>query len=386
MQTKSAISWALSDLLQDCVQVQATDANTMISGLSLDSRFTQSGDLFFAMHGSQKHGIEFSGDAISKGAAAIAWELAEDVELKSLPTSVPCIPIPNLQQQIGFIAQRFYHNPSIHINVIGVTGTDGKTSVSQFIAQALHSLKISCGVIGTLGYGVYPDFQSASHTTPDATRIQSLLHSFYNQDATHVVMEASSHGLKQGRLNSVTVDTAVFTNLGRDHLDYHSTLEDYANSKRILFQMPNLKHAVINIDDEFGYHLTKELDEKVNLITYSYENNQQDDGSFLYAKKVSYVEGKTYIEIISSWGDLKVETNLYGKFNVSNILAAMGVLLVSGYSLEDAVKAVASVNTVPGRMELVSSSAKTPAVIVDYAHTPQALINVLQILREQCEW
>ena len=378
------ISWSLVDLLEGWAQVQASDANTMISGLSLDSRSTAAGDLFFAMQGLQKHGLEFSQQAIANGAVAIAWEPSHEMNTGSLSSSIACIPIPALQQQIGFIAQRFYNNPSTQMNVIGVTGTDGKTSVSQFIAQAFAQLKTSCGVIGTLGYGVYPELDSASHTTPDAIRIQALLHSFLAKQTSNVVIEASSHGLKQGRLTSVAMDTAVFTNLGRDHMDYHPSLEDYGDAKRILFQMPNLKNAVINIDDEFGYQLANEFAEKINLVTYSYGNYRPEFGMYIHAEKITSVQGKTKIELNSSWGNTTLETKLYGKFNVSNILAAMGTLLVSGCSFTDVIKVLAGVRTVPGRIELVADIQDAPTVIVDYAHTPQALTNVLQVLREQC--
>ena len=380
----SSVSWTLSDLLKDWVQVQSSDANTIISGLSLDSRSTQPGDLFFAMQGLQSHGLEFSQQAITNGAAGIVWEPNHDAIIADLPASIPCISMPALQQQIASIAQRFYHNPSTRINVIGVTGTDGKTSVCQFIAQAFNQLKLSCGVIGTLGYGIYPDLEPAQHTTPDTIRVQALLSSFVEKQTPYAVIEASSHGLKQGRLNSVAVTTAVFTNLGRDHMDYHASLKDYGDAKRILFQIPNLQNAVINIDDEFGFKLASEISEQVNLVTYSYKDNQPELGCYLYAEKIFSTQGKTKIEINSSWGNTTIETKLLGKFNVSNILAALGALVVSGYSLDKAIKALASVQTVPGRMELVTRVHNAPTVIVDYAHTPQALINALQVLREHC--
>ena len=276
MQITNAISWSLVELLEGWAKVQAIHTNTMISGLSLDSRSTKPGDLFFAMRGLQQHGLEYSQYAIANGAAAIAWEPDQSVKQDRLPSTIPCVPIPVLQQKVGAIAQRFDHHPSADINVIGVTGTDGKTSVSQFVAQAFEQLKISCGVIGTLGYGVYPDFVAASHTTPDAIRIQRLLHDLFARKVSNAVIEASSHGLKQGRLNSVAISTAVFTNLGRDHMDYHSSLEDYGNSKTILFHMPNLQSAVINIDDEFGCRLANDLDKQVNVIRYSCNNQAFD--------------------------------------------------------------------------------------------------------------
>lgn len=373
------------DLLNDWTQVQAVDANTMITGLSLDSRLTGTGDLFFAMQGLHSHGIEFCHEAIANGAAAIAWELDAEIKPENLPSSVSCIPISDLHQKFGFIASRFYHSPSEHMNVMGVTGTDGKTSVSQFIAQTFNHLNMPCGVIGTLGYGMYPNLGTASHTTPDAIRIQSLLHEFEMTKANCAVIEASSHGLKQGRLNGVAMNTAVFTNLGRDHMDYHPSLDDYADSKRILFQTPNLKHAVINIDDKFGCNLANELAGKINLVSYACDSAQTDQGSYIYADEILTINGKTKIRLSSSWGDSSIETNLYGKFNVSNLLATLGVLLVNGCGLKDAVEAVSAVHTVPGRMQTVTGSHEAPTVIVDFAHTPQALINVLQVLREQCD-
>ena len=379
----SKTSWSLVDLLEGWAEVQASDANTTITGLSLDSRITQAGDLFFAIQGSQTHGLEFCEQAVIDGAAGIIWEQGEGAGQGQLPDSVPNIMVPALQQKVGFIAKRFYHDPSSRVSVIGVTGTDGKTSVSQLIAQAFKQLKVACGVIGTLGYGIYPDLESGSRTTPDAISIQALLSHFVEKKVSHAVIEASSHGLRQGRLNGTMVDTAVFTNLSRDHMDYHRSLNDYIESKRILFQMPNLQHAVINIDDEFGHQLASELDERVNVITYSHDNFCPHLGAYIYAKEICSAWKTTTIVIESSWGNATVETRLYGRFNVSNMLATIGALLASGYSFQDIVKAVSLVSTVPGRMEAVTDAHDVPTVIIDYAHTPQALKNVLQALRDR---
>lgn len=383
MQILSKISWSLADLLEGWAQVQASDANIMIAGLSLDSRLTKKGDLFFAIQGLHRHGLEFCQQAIARGAVAIAWEQGHEERRKKLPDSVPSIVVPSLRHKLGFIARRFYHNPSAHIGVIGVTGTDGKTSVSQFIVQVFNQLRISCGVIGTLGYGIYPSLKSSVHTTPDATCVQALLNHFVEKEISYTVIEASSHGLKQGRLNGVMVDTAVFTNLSRDHMDYHQSLKDYGSSKRILFQTPSLKNAVINIDDKFGYQLARELGQRVNIVTYSYNNFCPSLGSYIYAKKIHSIHKITKIELDSSWGSAVVETRLFGKFNVSNVLATIGALLVSGCSFKDIIKAISSVGTIPGRMEAITGVNDVPTVIIDYAHTPQALGSVLQALREQ---
>ncbi len=385
MQRASSNTWLLADLLEGWSNVQKPYADTMISGISMDSRFTSEGDLFLAVQGLQSHGLEFSDQAIEKGAAAIAWETDSRIQLEDLPDNFPCISIPILQQQTGLIAKRFFHHPSEHINIIAVTGTDGKTSVSQFIAQAFALLNTNCGVIGTLGYGVYPDLDFATHTTPDPIRIQAQLHHFYQNEVMHAVIEASSHGLKQGRLNSVDVNTAIFTNLGRDHMDYHQNFDDYSNSKRILFELHSLKNAVINIDDQFGLRLANSLNNAVNLVTYSQHRNIVGDNSFLYVEKILCTNNVYSIDIASTWGAACIETNLVGRFNISNLLAVMGALLVSGYSFEDAVKVISFLDTVPGRMEIVSENENVPTVIIDYAHTPQALNNVLQALKEQCD-
>ena len=189
------------------------------------------------MQGLRQHGLEHSSQAIANEAAALVWESSSEIDVESLPKEVPCLEVKDLQAKLGQICQRFYSNPSAHMNVIAVTGTDGKTSVTQFIAQALHQLNSVCGVMGTLGYGVYPNFEAASHTTPDAVRVHGLLHDLYLDEVKNVVLEASSHGLSQGRLSGVEVDTAVFTNLGRDHMDYHLLLKIISSRNDVCFKV-----------------------------------------------------------------------------------------------------------------------------------------------------
>lgn len=384
MQNEQSIpSWPLGKLFSELIEIEPPAANTMINGLSLDSRYVNSGDLFFALQGLQKHGLEFCEQAITQGAVAIAWEPTNNQVDKSQVNSIPCFPVANLPTHLGYIAQRFYHNPSKHINIIGVTGTDGKTSVSHFIAQALSKLNTGCGVIGTLGYGSYPNLENASHTTPDALSIHKLLHQFNQQKLLYTVIEASSHGLKQHRLNGVEFNTAVFTNLGRDHLDYHDSVQEYGDSKKILFNFPSLQNAVINIDDEFGVKIAKEFSDKLNLVAYSRENKQPRFTNYIYAKNIVTEGEKITINLSSSWGDAEIQTSLYGRFNISNIFAVMGVLLVSGYFLEDILDVLSFLQTVPGRLELVSQDLNKPSVVIDYAHTPEALNNVLKVLQEQ---
>ena len=375
------IEWSLDELLKDWATMAENHSTISIRGLSIDSRLTTTGDLFIALQGLQEHGLEHSQQAINNGAVAIAWESSKEISQRDLPTAVPCIEISDLQTKLGLISQRFYHNISKHMHIIGVTGTDGKTSVSQFIAQALQKLNFPCGVIGTLGYGVYPHYEAATHTTPDAIRTHALLYDYYLAGAKHAVIEASSHGLSQGRLNGVEINTAVFTNLGRDHMDYHDSIEDYGNAKRLLFQSENLQNAVINIDDDFGLRLAREISDQLNVITYSNQANSTQFDSSINAINIEVDADSTHFEVQSGWGNANISTKLVGKFNISNLLAVLGALLAYGVAFDEAVRVVESVQTVVGRMELISAD---PVVVIDYAHTPQALANVLKVLGEHC--
>lgn len=389
MQERNSLTWPLGKLLEDWAHVEIIHSKTSITGLSLDSRSTAQGDLFFALQGLQQHGVQYSQQAVLNGAAALAWESSDVVNGDTLPNNIPCVEIEELQSKLGLICKRFYNNPSAHMNVIAVTGTDGKTSVSQFIAQTLNQLNVPCGVVGTLGYGVYPNFEEASHTTPDAVRMHDLLYGLFVDEVSNVVLEASSHGLSQGRLQGVEVDTAVFTNLGRDHMDYHKSSEEYFNAKKLLFQSSNLKNAVINIDDDAGVRLVSDFSDQLNVITYSIKSNSIQTESYVNATNIKYINGETSFEIESSWGNAEVKTNLFGKFNISNLLAVMGALLAGNVQFDDAVSAISAIKTVPGRLEFVanenvSNNSSSPTVVIDYAHTPQALINVLKVLQEHC--
>lgn len=366
------------------MRVPPVHSDTVITGLGLDSRTIEAGALFLATQGTCRHGLQYARQAKARGVAAVAWEPSPQAPTKTLPDDLPCIRIPGLQQQIGPIARRFYRNPSEHIHVIGVTGTDGKTSVSQFLAQAFAQMGIPCGVIGTLGYGIHPALEPEAHTTPDAIRVQALLHGFLEKEIRQVVLEASSHGLKQGRLNGVDVDTAIFTNLGHDHMDYHVSRDDYANSKRILFQAEGLKHAVINVDDAFGRTLAQEAGDHIQVVAYSCDMPSTDRQPYVLARDVVASQKGTVVEIDSSWGCGTIDTELHGPFNVSNLLAVAAALLASGHALDEVIAAVSCVRSAPGRMEWVRGGRNAPGVLVDYAHTPQALTGVLQVLRESC--
>jgi UDP-N-acetylmuramoyl-L-alanyl-D-glutamate--2,6-diaminopimelate ligase len=368
-------SCTLSQLIHEL----PAELDRSVTGLTLDSRAVRPGDLFFALAGTQTHGEIYIESALQNGAIAILKE-APVTGVEILPGNIPCISQPNLSQQVGEIAARFYDNPSRNLRVIGVTGTNGKTSVTHAVAQMLHSIAGDCGLLGTLGYGIYGALQRSSHTTPDAIRLQALLAQLRAQDVQNVVMEVSSHALAQGRVNGIIYDTAVLTNLSRDHLDYHQTMAQYADAKRRLFLMPGLKTAVINSDDAFGQRVLADLPKSVIALTYSIHNKTAD----VYAQIRAYDTLGCRLVIHSRWGDGQLYSPWFGQFNVSNVLAALTVLLSMEFPLPDVLTQLTTLRAVPGRMERFGQ-AHQPTVIIDYAHTPDALEKALLALRAHCE-
>ncbi|MGB8337390.1 MAG: UDP-N-acetylmuramoyl-L-alanyl-D-glutamate--2,6-diaminopimelate ligase [Burkholderiales bacterium] len=348
-----------------------------ISSLTADSRTVTQGMTFAAFRGEAVDGRNYIADAISRGAKAVLW----DSDNFSWPAhwQVPNLGIANLQQYIGSIASHVYGNPSQKLWVAGVTGTNGKTSCSHWIASAFSFLGKKSAVIGTVGNGLAGSAQQlteATHTTPEAIGLQAMLRDFLQQGATHVAMEASSHGLEQGRVNGVKFDVALFTNLTRDHLDYHGDMESYAKAKHRLFHMPQLKTAVVNIDDEYGARLVQELkSENLEVITYSLKLGD------ICGSHLSLTLNGMELDITSRWGNGRLKSRLLGAFNASNLLGVMGVLLAGGVSFSDAIHALAQLDAPPGRLQQLGGGDK-PLVVVDYAHTPDALEKVLLTLRK----
>lgn len=355
-----------------------------VKGLVTDSRAVAAGDLFLAVAGARRHGLEFVGQALERGAAAVIWEPRDGCAPGALP--VPQLAVKGLGQRLGLIAGRFYAHPSRALHCIGVTGTDGKTSVTHFIAQAMQAAGRPCGLLGTLGYGVYGALEKPTHTTPDALRLQAELAALRDKGVAAAAMEASSHALHQGRCNGVAFDTAVLTNLSRDHLDYHGTVLAYADAKRRLFEMPGLSNWVINADDEFGRELLGRAPAGVRLIAYSTAadaGRPAGGGEWLHARSVQAHPRGLHIELAGSMGTAVMETHLLGGFNAANLLAALGALLAAGVEFDTAVQRLAGVDTVAGRMEAFGGHGR-PQVVVDYAHTPNALENALRALRPHC--
>jgi UDP-N-acetylmuramoyl-L-alanyl-D-glutamate--2,6-diaminopimelate ligase len=359
-----------------------------VTGLATDSRAVQPGDLFLAVRGLRTHGLNHVEQALQRGAVAVLWEPVEDAVAERIAKSlrVPAVPVPGLAQKLGIIADRFYAHPTAQMHVIGVTGTDGKTSVTHFIAQALSGKGERCGLFGTLGYGVYGMLRSPTHTTPDALRLQAEFAALRDQGVRHAAMEVSSHALHQHRTAGAVFHTAVLTHLSRDHLDYHGSIEAYAEAKRRLFFTPGLACAVLNVADDFGRGLAQQLCQQLRVIAYQGAAGgvARSFARWLELRGVEPLERGLRLSLDSSWGATEFEAPLLGAFNAENLLAALGALLAAGLSLEVAVQRLSRVQTVAGRMELFGLPAG-PRVVVDYAHTPHALESALRALRPHVE-
>jgi len=361
-----------------------------VSGIALDSRKVQAGDLFLAVAGAHTHGLQHARQAVALGATAVAWEpVASNAGLAEMAAllPVPVVAVPDLGHRVGVIGDRFYGHPSRGLFVIGVTGTDGKTSVAHFIAQALNSGDRRCGVIGTLGYGLYGELSSATHTTPDALTVQQSLYNMQRQGARCVVAEVSSHAMDQGRVRGVDFDIAVLTNLSRDHLDYHGDVESYAGAKRKLFHADGLRYAVINADDSFGAALLDDIPPGVAPIAYRLENEPfrtRFPAQWVIGRNLEFSSAGLRMDVNTPWGGGSLQSSLLGRFNASNLLAALASLCVTGLPFKEALRRLAVTRTVAGRMERFDSGVKHPLVVVDYAHTAGALEAVLVSLREHC--
>jgi len=345
----------------------------LIRELTLDSRNVRAGDLFLAILGGKLDGRDHIADAIARGAAAVAYEVEGATVLPI--TDVPLIPVKGLAAQLSDIAGRFYGDPSRNLNLVGVTGTNGKTSVTQLVAQALDLLGQHCGIVGTLGTGFYGALQSGLHTTPDPIAVQATLTNLKKAGARAVAMEVSSHGLDQGRATALAFDVAVFTNLSRDHLDYHGTMEAYGAAKAKLFAWTDLSCRVINLDDAFGRELAAQKLES-RLITYSLENHD----AYLYCRDAHFDDDGVCATLVTPQGEHVLRSALLGRFNLSNVLAAVGALLGLDYALDEILKVLPDLEGPVGRMQRLGGGAQ-PLVVVDYAHTPDALEKVLEALR-----
>ncbi|WP_284195715.1 UDP-N-acetylmuramoyl-L-alanyl-D-glutamate--2,6-diaminopimelate ligase [Chitinimonas prasina] len=338
-----------------------------------DSRQIQPGDVFLAYKGEYSDGRDHIANAISAGAACILWE-AEDYAWRTEWAAVPNLAIPRLRELAGIVAAHLLGNPSQALHCVGVTGTNGKTSCAHWLAQAYTLLGEKAALIGTVGYGFLPQLEEASHTTPDAVRLQNLIARYRSEGASHLAMEVSSHGLEQARAHGVAFHTAVFTNLTRDHLDYHGSMAAYGASKQRLFEWEGLRAAVINADDSFGAQLLAQLPAGLGL---SYGLNAGD----IRADTVETSLAGLRLAVATPWGRTEINSPLVGRFNAYNLLACLGVLLSSGVALADAAAVLGRIESAKGRMQRLGGG-DLPLVVVDYAHTPDALEKALSTLRE----
>ena len=365
--------------------------NVTISRMVTDSREVRRGDTFIAYPGEKSDGRQFIADAIARGANAVIWEERNFSWIEGW--QVPNLGVADLRRKAGWLADVVYGAPSEKLWVVGVTGTNGKTSTSHWIARALSDSAKKCALIGTLGNGFPGDngragaLQATANTTPDAVRVHGLLAGYLRDGAQAVAMEVSSHALSQERVNGVRFDVAMFTNLSRDHLDYHGDMQSYAAAKRRLFDWQSLEYVVLNLDDAYGVELAEQLQDTVaEVIGYGLSDAALQLAERLglrmvYGNLLEMNGQGLCIAVHSSWGAAQLECALVGRFNAANLLGTLAVLLVSDIALNDAVHSLGKVQSVPGRMQRLGS-VHQPTVIIDYAHTPDALEKVLQALRE----
>lgn len=361
----------LSELLAGIAGVDQSNDCT-VTGLALDSRRVEPGALFMALPGLRHDGRAFIADAIARGATAVVYDSGG---FEPTPAVVPAFGVAKLAHQVSAIADRFYGAPSRHLVVIGVTGTNGKTTCTQLLAQALDRPPRRCAVIGTLGYGFPDTIDPGTHTTPDAVMTQQLLADVARAGAAYVTMEVSSHALEQGRVDAVTFALAVFTNLSRDHLDYHGDMQRYAAAKSSLLLRDGLTAAVINRDDAHGRQLIAMLGGRTRVVTYGLA------GGDVYALALDCAPDGLRLRAMTPRGELDIAAPLLGRFNASNLLAVLSTLLALGFDPDDAARRLSGLRSVPGRVERFTAGDDRPLVVVDYAHTPDALEQVLLALR-----
>lgn len=373
----------LRDLLAGIVEVPAS-VDSEVRNVCIDSRHCTPGSVFLACAGISSHGLDYLDQALRLGAETVLWEPNQERNDIRFPEDAITLKVEQLSRHVGTIAARMHGNPSEHMPVIGVTGTNGKTSVAHLSAQALTLLGMRSALFGTLGYGFPENLQEASHTTPDAVRLQQMLAAVLEDGAAAVAMEVSSHALDQHRVDGVHFRTAVFTNLTHEHLDYHGDIGRYAEAKRRLFDWPGLKNAVINIDDAVGVDFLRGLDSDVRSYAVSLDAERIQDIAAdhrVWADGVEYGDAGLTIRLVIDGEARTLNSPLLGRFNAANLLSVAAVLLSLGFDGDSVVRALSSVKPVAGRMQRLGGGGQ-PMVIVDYAHTPDALMQVLSAARE----
>ncbi|MBI4988515.1 MAG: UDP-N-acetylmuramoyl-L-alanyl-D-glutamate--2,6-diaminopimelate ligase [Rhodocyclales bacterium] len=354
------------------------------TGLCADSRALAPGEVFVAFPGARADGRRFIADAVARGASAVLWE--RQGHAFDAAITVPNVAVDDLQALSGWIAHRVYGRPSEKLWMVGVTGTNGKTSVSQWIAQAFAQLGRRCAVVGTLGCGFPEQLEESLNTTPDALTLHRLFANYLAQGAQAAAMEVSSIGLHQGRVNGVHFDVAVFTNLTRDHLEYHGSMQAYGAAKELLFDTPGLKAAVLNLDDALGRKIARDLAGRgVQVTGYALNPSAAAgiDGA-LIAEGIAATPRGLRFTAVTPQGRADIQATVVGEFNVSNLLAVLGTLLASGVPLDRAAAVLQGLTSSPGRLQAIGGDGR-PLAVIDYAHTPDALDKALTALRETAQ-
>ena len=372
---------------------EAADWAVRVDDLTLDSRDVRNGSLFFALSGRRAHGMHFAADAAIRGARVVLWDPEEkplpdsnmSAAVRSANPSTFVAAVPGLRRMVGRIADRFFGWPSSHMRIVGFTGTNGKTTCAYLLTQCLQLLLSDAAYMGTIGWGRIGALQTLTHTTPDVVTVHRQLSKLKAQGVRDVAMEVSSHALDQGRIDGVRFHSAAFTNLTRDHLDYHPSMQAYGEAKARLFAFPGLQHVVINIGDTFGRELALRYNGRVPLTAVwvgAGESGWLADRSLHSSGVMLDLNGISMV-LEGSFGTSRMTTKLMGRFNAENAVLVAACLLALDVTLADAAAALAGCSAPPGRMEMIGSrSASKPLAVIDYAHTPDALAKALGALRE----
>lgn len=376
---------SLVELLRDFVPSETIPEVEIVDIVS-NSRVARKGSLFIALQGIGSHGIDYSIDAVKAGAVAVLYEARDEycerrIPLLSKQVQTHWIPLDRLNQVNGEIVSRFYNEPGKKLKIIGITGTDGKSSVTHLLTQALGRIGKVAASIGTLGYGVGNQLESTALTTPDAVTLQTWLHEFHQQVCEYVVMEVSSHALDQYRVNGCNFDIAVLTNLGRDHLDYHGDQAQYVETKSRLFREFDLSARVLNVDDALGRSLSQEF-ETEGPVRYSASLTAAPADVEVRLLSSEVVDQGLDMLVATPYGDIQASTSLMGRFNIENTLACISTLIALGLDCKQIQEAVTGLQPIPGRMEKFTGHGGLATAVVDFAHTEQALRACLTTSRE----
>ena len=373
---------SLAGLLQGLAELPR---DVQVSDLTQDGRAARPGCAFLAVHGTHEHGLKYAPQAVANGARAVLWEPAPEAVVPDLPSQIVVAPVERLREHASTIADRFFGSPSQALSVAGVTGTNGKTTCAFLVAQALEAAGRPAAFMGTIGTGRPRALVASALTTGDAITVQRTLAGLRADGAASVAMEVSSHAIDQARVGAVRFRTVAFTNLTRDHIDYHGTMENYGATKARLFTREELASRVINVDDPFGRVLAKDPRGRGRLIVTSrgHQSHTRAAAGFVRAMHVELSTRGIELEYDSSWGPGALTSTLIGDFNVDNLLTVIAILLDWELTPEQVSHTLARVHAAPGRMETFGGT-RAPLVVIDYAHTPDGLRKALSASRAHC--